>query len=1800
MNFFNNDSNSNKANKQRRGRQCRIEELEGREMLSASPWTLAEPQSLDYDSAAVFTPFALAPLGDEGDAEAPTLSVVDDYTTPYTVTLQWSMEYPSNVESFLVEYKRSDATEWIEYVSLGSWASAASLGLTPDTSYDFRVTAIYSDGEEVPSNIVTQKTNETPKLDDQYMPFGFTCIDASPDSVTFRWNYPKRWYVSTYEIQYREVGSTGDWTFERSYYYSNRMTIGELTAGKTYEFQIRAVDTDGGYGYGVSDWSASLTVKATPPIYHNDDLEVVERLGLEDYVSWCVVVDTYRVYEIWTDEYSASSELTGVFDLRTFTELQRAYFNGTNITSLDVSGLKKLAELECGGGWDDASRAYVPGILETINVTGCTALEDLDLRDNKLTVLDLTGCTSLRWLSCGGNQLKSLDTSACADLSELYLNGNQLSFKTLILPPGGNVEVNGVQTVTISMTGNTVDLSAYVIAGVEYAWYDANTGAEIPSTAYTMGAEGVFTFTGVTNKAVYCVMMHENFSGYYESETFMVATTPVTFGTPVIPQTPGSTLATAANVTFTNGKFNNVGTFTTYKDVHVYKITVAAADVGKRFSVTTSRMPGINYAYPYLRLLDANGNELRYSWESFRFVPDAAGVYYLELRADDYEGSLGKYALEIAMTAIPPAPAGYNENDWNKLSMLESWYTWGWNFSEEDPTADGRVEWEEIGDVKRLVSLNVTNSNLVGTLNLSGCTELETLYCDYSHYLTTIDVSGCTSLETLLVSGFNRLTTLNVSGCTALMVLNCSYTQQLSKLDVSTCSALEQLSCWGSSLRFSTLTLPANPSSDFTIDGSMQMSIPSMPVVENTIDLSSENVGGKTTYTWYYDVKNEEGYHETKEVPAGSITQTSPGKFTFSGLTANVWCEMTNENYPEITLTTTEMVVGSIDSYDKNKVEAAKKNNGLLDEHVTWTEIEGVMRLTGIDVSGRDLNGSLDLSGCTGLEYVYVAGYDLSGNLTGLNVSGCTALQMLRCHDNQLKTLNVAGCTSLEYLSCQYNQLTTLNVTGLTNLENLYCYRNQLTSLNVSGCTNLQNLDCESNQLTSLNVTGLTKLIELQCSGNKLTSLDASGLANLEWLHCVENQLTSLNVDGCTKLRRLGARDNQLTSLDISACTDMRNLNVTNNQLKFSTFKLPPDSDGISYGLNSKQADIRIPLEIGPDNSIDLSSEYLGGKTTYTWYANGTKVDSANVTNTNGRFTFTGLDAGAVLYCVMSNDDYSMSLQTTRVTIVETAIVKPTAAPSNFKSTGKTANSVTFEWDAVAGAYYEIQYWTGTVQKVTRSFTGTSGTISGLVDGTTYQFQIRAVNAEGESDWSAAISVKASDPPVVPTKPVITADATATSVTIAIPSGAGKTFEIQYGVEGKNGKAPKTWITYTGDVVTLSGNTVTVGGLVAGTNYQFRIREVVSAEGKIEYSDWSDVMKKSTTGSATVLTGNENKVDKASAANKTNRNASTTDSVTVSWGKTGTLTTYIVTYTIPSGIKGIPGTVVQDIVTLTSDTAGTTTGNGVVTVSGTTITYKIDGLVAGATYKVSIVGQNDAGATTKAVSVSQKATKLAAAPKKFVADGKPTIDSVKLKWDAASGAAGYVIEVWSPKTKTEAAKLVQVIEVGAVTGTTINDLKAGTKYTFAVKAVDATGKDLTAFASKAISTAKWAAPSKLKLNAIDMTVTGSIPKEAAWTKNSVNGSLSRVDAYSQFAVYYLNNAKQEVLLGFVGAAVDGTANKVTSESLSALLANVNQSSVPAKVSFIFKAVVPTDAAVESDIVNNSLSGKFTVKKSDLP
>jgi len=134
-------------------------------------------------------------------------------------------------------------------------------------------------------------------------------------------------------------------------------------------------------------------------------------------------------------------------------------------------------------------------------------------------------------------------------------------------------------------------------------------------------------------------------------------------------------------------------------------------------------------------------------------------------------------------------------------------------------------------------------------------------------------------------------------------------------------------------------------------------------------------------------------------------------------------------------------------------------------------------------------------------------------DLTG--IEDFVALTDLSCDFNQLTTLDVSQNTVLDVLSLNGNQLTSLDVSQNTALTYLNCRNNKLTSLDVSQNVALVHLFCQDNQLTSLDVSQNTALTILQCEFNNLTALDVSNgnNANFEAMNALDNNLTCIQID---------------------------------------------------------------------------------------------------------------------------------------------------------------------------------------------------------------------------------------------------------------------------------------------------------------------------------------------------------------------------------------------------------------------------------------------------------------------------------------------------------------------------------------------------------------------------------------------------------------------------------------------------------------------------------------------------------------
>ncbi len=212
-------------------------------------------------------------------------------------------------------------------------------------------------------------------------------------------------------------------------------------------------------------------------------------------------------------------------------------------------------------------------------------------------------------------------------------------------------------------------------------------------------------------------------------------------------------------------------------------------------------------------------------------------------------------------------------------------------------------------------------------------------------------------------------------------------------------------------------------------------------------------------------------------------------------------------------------------------------------ERITWTPDNDPAfdaanrRVMTLDVNQLQLS-TLDVTGLTELQLLACS----QNNLTALNLAGLAKLMVLECGDNSIDELDLTGLP-LDTLICDKNELEALDISGLPGLITLVCNDNNLSGmLDVSASPNLQFIHCFNNALTGIVLGVQNDLVVLECSQNELESMDVSGAPNMSNLYCANNKLQTLTLGTHGKLKELGCDNNALQTLDISAFPELVNI----------------------------------------------------------------------------------------------------------------------------------------------------------------------------------------------------------------------------------------------------------------------------------------------------------------------------------------------------------------------------------------------------------------------------------------------------------------------------------------------------------------------------------------------------------------------------------------------------------------------------------------------------------------------------------
>ena len=397
---------------------------------------------------------------------------------------------------------------------------------------------------------------------------------------------------------------------------------------------------------------------------------------------------------------------------------------------------------------------------------------------------------------------------------------------------------------------------------------------------------------------------------------------------------------------------------------------------------------------------------------------------------------------------------------------------------------------------------------------------------------------------------------------------------------------------------------------------------------------------------------------------------------------------------------------------------------------------------------GYGITTTLNLSGCSALEYLncdsntYLTSIDLSGcsalknlscfdnvDLVYLDVSDCIALETFDCRSNwSLEHLDVSSCPVLKELCCGASHLKTLNVSGCSALEILECglfygIPNNLTTLDLSSCSSLKKLDCSGNKLNLIDVSSCTVLERLDCMYNELKTLAVSSCPKIKDLLCSDNQLTSLTVSGCSNLESLYCPNNQLKIIDISDCP---NCNVTCDE-GVEIIRTKAIKPTITTSSPLKKA------TYGSSYSVTLTAD---GSTPLTWtLSSGTIPNGLKLTKSTGKISGKPTKTGTFTFKIKAKNSAGSHSKTFKITVgkkpsISTSSLAKGLTGTSYSQTLTASGNSTITWSLASGTL-------PTGLKLT-----STGEIYGVptTDGS-YTFTVRATNSYGKTDKQFTIKI---------------------------------------------------------------------------------------------------------------------------------------------------------------------------------------------------------------------------------------------------------------------------------------------------------------------------------------------------------------------------------------------------------------------------------------------------------------------------
>ena len=374
--------------------------------------------------------------------------------------------------------------------------------------------------------------------------------------------------------------------------------------------------------------------------------------------------------------------------------------------------------------------------------------------------------------------------------------------------------------------------------------------------------------------------------------------------------------------------------------------------------------------------------------------------------------------------------------------------------------------------------------------------------------------------------------------------------------------------------------------------------------------------------------------------------------------------------------------------------------------------------------------------------------------------------------------------------------------------------------------------------------------------------------------------------------------------------------------------------------------------------------------------------------------------------------------------------------PTGVTATSHANASSVVSWTAPSSAggapisSYSVRYssnggWSWTA--VTSIGVGTTKTVTGLKNGTSYVFDVAAINSGGTGAYStSSASVTPATVPGAPTKvKAVSAQNAMSSVSWTAPTSNGGSAITGYTVTSSPGS--KT--------CTSSTTSCTVTGLTNGTSYTF------------------------TVAASNALGASSPSTPSAAAVPSTTPGAPT--SVTATSFQNGKVP---VTWSPPTSLGG---SAIKTYVVRYSSNGGTSWTTASTTVRGTVTSYTVTGLANGTNYLIGVAATTSAGTGSFGLSALATPSTTPSAPTAVSATMVNYGATVSWTVPASNGGTavtGYVVRAIATGSGVSRGFAFTT----AATSQTVTGLVDGTTYTFTVQAVNNSGPGLVSAPSNSV------------------------------------------------------------------------------------------------------------------------------------